>query len=443
MWTDITAYVLSSLSASYGQQTEIAQPGVAEQGQATLSLMNNDHRFTMGNPTGPYYPYWVPGIGMRIREQVDGALYDIVTGVLELPKLEIRTPGVDQVTSVTIVDRWSALSRGRPFTSALADWILHYGGSTLKGYWPLTDAAAPFGDLSSNGQPSLRDAEEWATMPSDSEASVGARQGEGPPGGELGAVLLTAATDTAGSFAAGKKLWTDGADLDIPLGDCLTAVAWFDRVNVPTSGDPEVLTIEDYGVTQLVEIYYNTAFSRIDAYAQFNSSAWTATAAGRDITGLTCVAVRVQPSTNTFELWIDDDVYTGTPSGSAPAGTVAMDEIYVGNAVPSGSYSHAQVYVGASTAWGQTEYLAQLEVGREGLAGQTVTERLTTLATLRELSAADYAFEDTDTRMPAAAFADQVLTALWSEAVKTDYGQMFVDPSGVVRFQSRTRRYYT
>lgn len=139
--------------------------------------------------------------------------------------------------------------------------------------------------------------------------------------------------------------------------------------------------------------------------------------------------------TGAASLWIDDhDPVTGTLS-STTSGDLTV--VVVAGPV-SGSVAHVQVYLGS--AFDHDTHLAQYRAGTDGLAGQTVDQRLRTILNYAGVPDAQLDLQESDTPMPAARFAGQSPGSLLSAAAETGGGVLFTH-TAEVHYQDRKHRF--
>ncbi|GAB4203629.1 MAG: hypothetical protein OHK0022_28000 [Roseiflexaceae bacterium] len=78
VWTDVSDYVLA-IQTRRGRQTELSR---IEAGELTLTLDNDDGRFTPLNSQSPYFPNVLPGRRIRVSATWGGITYRLFTGFI-------------------------------------------------------------------------------------------------------------------------------------------------------------------------------------------------------------------------------------------------------------------------------------------------------------------------------------------------------------------------
>lgn len=149
-WTDITEWV-TAFTSKRGRATEIDE---LEAGELTLTLDNEDGRFTPGKATSPLYPQWGPRRPIRVRTlatDTTPAAF-IFTGSIFDISVEVTADSA-AVCTVSATDAVGALSR-LPLTSPAQANILTLGPTAL---YPMTDgnAATEFGNVAPTDVPAL------------------------------------------------------------------------------------------------------------------------------------------------------------------------------------------------------------------------------------------------------------------------------------------------
>lgn len=141
-WTDITPYVVA-YSRDPVRSSEFDQPGPAG---ASVTLRNDDGRFTPDNASGEYYGGLKKYRRLRVRAQWGGVTYNRYWGfVLDWPQ-SWQEAGKDQTVTVRLVDALAPLEtydlQGQSFSSELSGAAV---GDALSaaGAWGSGTAASP------------------------------------------------------------------------------------------------------------------------------------------------------------------------------------------------------------------------------------------------------------------------------------------------------------
>jgi hypothetical protein len=427
-WVDISQYVrtnLQPLEAPAGRQTTLEE---IQPSRLAAYLDDRDRRFTCGNPTSPYFPYWDQGAPIRWRTTIAGGTVGQFRGVLEMPQGVLAFAELDDdddagiYCSITAVDRLTQLDRAPAFITTLAAHILGQpAAEQLVGFWPMNEPTQLFASTKST-------ASQFAVR---FPAAVEAAAVAGPPGDDGSYVgISTAGVDSNGTLVATLTGATVGS------GDAVAASAWV-RLNQdgPTFG---IFTLAG-------------GFSTVGAYAggggtvtgravcfDLADAIFTGNL-GADVWYL--VTVRFSLPSGVVSLWINDTVSTATMA--APGASMDITTLYIADQFgANAAYSSMQVYVGAEAdVFNHADHLAQWQHGLRGLERQTVDERIRTVAGYAGVSDAELDLERSPTVMPVARLAGQRPGAALRTAALADTGPLFTNGDGEIVFQSRTHRY--
>jgi hypothetical protein len=439
-WVDISSpYVLtrgSSMTWSEGRQSEL---GDDEPASGHLTLLNNDHRFTVGNTTSALYPYWAQARQIRIRENVGGETFETFA-YLEVPE-DTRTEHAnsDRVTA-NLVDLLGRMQSMPTFVSTLGAHIVHNGGDVLKGYWPSNEAGVSFRDVIGSHPPI---AEVYGQSSSgfvpDSGGKAVAGQGASSISGDD--VSLARLDASLGTFAS-QSVIAAAPDMRIgfffePLavGETVTFIGWY----YPQLAQYTPATyLLGFNATEVASLQLAVGVG----------GELTVTATG-NLTGTidgpvlpdqawTPIALRYGFDPSVFELWVGTHQYTGALSGSTPASDTVLSAT-VGTFY-AGGFGHIQLYVGASSEWTFTDYLAQHQHALVGLERQTTGQRVNTVL---DYAGVDSASRDVDrgcSVMQRAALAGRTPLAALQEANTTEQGRLFMRANRI-QFHDRRRVY--
>lgn len=148
-WTDISSYVLTT---GDGQPIQITGPARQDESsdttpsQCSLTLINDDGRFTPGNSSSPYYPNVTPGVRVRVSESVAGTTYYRFDGYVDSWETTIA-PGTRQaLCAVSATDILARMGLDQPLRAAVIEEMLLDSPTSL---YPLTEdsTASSAGDL--------------------------------------------------------------------------------------------------------------------------------------------------------------------------------------------------------------------------------------------------------------------------------------------------------
>lgn len=445
IWTDETSRVDGAVRIVRGRRDERDE---VDASHMSLDLANHDQRYTPGNVESPLYPYVLPARRCRLIDTVAGVEYPLFDGYLEPPEIEDwqksnSAAPRDQVIAINAVDRMGRLDRARRYISTLGEHIRYRSGMALRAYWTLGQSGAPV-DVTIGDAWTLREqvrvhADQW--IPTDPAVpSISYGEPGGPAGDDLAMVAFQPSRDVANNvYVQSIRLaGTRGTGVDLAAGTVMTIVAWV-RIDAPLANSiPRLVQIED-GTSAYASIELDSS-GRLVVYGE-KSASWSGT-----VTGPTAptdmavpVAVRFGFDPAVIELWVGDDVYTGTMTVTTP-NAASLDTIKIGHGF-DGQVNHVQVYVGAEDDWDHGDFLAQGAAGRDGLARQTADQRIATLAQYAGLSTTDLELDRASAVLPVAALAGQTPGALWRQAAAADNGLLIARGDGRVAFHGRQRRY--
>lgn len=189
VWTDVSRFVRGTITITKGKAN---LANVADPTQINLTL-ENDGRFTAGNPMSPYWPNVVRNVPIRIRRTWQGAggTYERATAFVNgWPLTPVAGVAYVQV-DIVATGRLRRLRRtGKIVSSALKRSIGTV--SNLRAYWPMEDGSTVTASTPTVGLSPLR---VFTGTP-----VFGA---EGPPGGN-GAVDFTTNLVMRGAVAGGS-----------------------------------------------------------------------------------------------------------------------------------------------------------------------------------------------------------------------------------------------
>jgi hypothetical protein len=453
-WVDITEYVRfrrTDLEASTGRATELEQIGP---GRMAFGIDNSTGNFTPGSA----YASLELTLGMPVRlvEQIGYRSFPLWHGALQLPETSESLEGVDNLVVVTAVDGKELLDNGRTFISTLAEHIIASPG-TLVHFYPLNETAPPWRDVVGGGDP-MTVSLSRSSLANDGVMAPAYTPGGGPSarGDDLRGVLFTPDMSTVGGF--GFPMFASGyqlnaitlPDVSLAPGELLTLIVW---VGITDADDDQFIlqanlfdaTFSQQSTLFLHRFLYHTSAGanagllKADLFASFGGSldnGIAATTVPFRTTGGTVqpVGVQLSYSPNTLKLWLGREEFVS----AAPTGT-ANNPQRIGDLVVGafgGAASYVQVHVGDYT---QANFIAQAEMGLEGLAGQRTDERVATI--LSYAGAPPAQLDQGVTYMRATALGGRKPGDLIDEATVAEQGRFFFDGEGVATFHSRQRVY--
>jgi hypothetical protein len=453
-WVDITTHVRFKrvpVSATAGRATELEQIGP---GRLTVGIDNAGGQFTPGSSFASLE--LTLGMPIQLVEQIGYRSFPLLRGAVQLPETSEALEGVDNLVVITAVDGKELLDNGRTFVSTLAEYVM--ATSTLVHYYPLNETGkGPFRDLAGDGTPMA------ASLNRSSLANSGVRApaytaGAGPaaPGDDLRGVLFTPDQSTAAGlgfpqFASGYEFHASNlTGVELGADELLTFVLW---VGITDADDDQTLlsgNLIDATFSQqstfIVNRYMfhpsagaNAGLLHVTLFNSFGGSldgGSVSTSLPFRTTGGSVMPVGVQLSysPNTLKLWLGKDEFVS----AAPTGTANnpqyLDSLIVG--AFGGAASHVQVHVGP---YGQADFIAQHQMGLEGLAGQRTDERVATV--LSYAGSPPTRLDQGVTYMQATNLGGRKPGDLIDEATAAEQGRFFFDGEGVATFHSRDRIY--
>lgn len=151
-WTDITPYVVA-YSRQPVRVNEFDQPGPCG---ASITLRNDDARFTPDNTTGPYYGGLKPYRRVRVRALWNGTIYNRYWGFVTDWPQSWDAGGFDQSVTLNCVDNLTPLEtydlQGQSFASKLSGAaiqdVLTAAGATPSSLDPGNSTIVASGTLS-------------------------------------------------------------------------------------------------------------------------------------------------------------------------------------------------------------------------------------------------------------------------------------------------------
>ncbi len=441
-WTDITPYVDSVVSPVSVQSGRPTEQVTAEPSNLTLVLNNTDHRFTFGNASSPYAPYWRQGLKIRVIETIGYRSYPAFTGWLEESNIDDwAPPGVDQQITVTVIDRLTRVDRSRVFISTLAEYILYNGGSALLAYYPFNESSKSFRDVTGNNNPYLKMLSVVGSGFTVTSQAAAIQPAQGAPvlADDGATVALVAGLGTN----AGTNVWAtvpnieaDGYGLGIGSGFVLTVVCWL-NLSAPATPYSIATQLLSIGTLNCTLITSCDALGMVSVLVSGAMSA-SATVAPFPVSGWTPLAIRFGPSANLLEVWIGNQRFPATLTGTLASDTlnsIQLPEI-------QGALGHVQVYIGHSADWDLPQLAAQIVAARTCLTGQYTGQRIKTLFQYAGVPASELSNVDNGVAMMGIAkLAGTTPYTKATEAEQTEQGRLYADGNGLVVFQDRHRRY--
>lgn len=433
---DVTADIDGQIEIIAGETANSQDPG----NRCSFNLRNIDQRYTPGNPLSA--TALKAGRKVFVTETIADQVIEIFTGYLQFPTLEQwvesnATEPREQTITVTAVDQIARLDRGRPFAAALTEYVIYNGASDLKGFWPMTEEAEPFGGVgpvataldirrSSSGTTGLRGEVQCQTgLAPDGLESSGARMVSHPEG--PGHAFIETYLPSTFAPAVGAN-------------DAIVVIFWW--------AFPPSMASNDAAYRKIAAFNGPTAGLALEMSS--SSRQWVLTASG--LTGSInggyvgdqqClpVGMYLNESTKTMELWTGS-VRLGS-TGNLTGAPVGAGTFLWGGMGYQCDYdiSAIQIYVGQN--YGYAQYLAQIQQAWVPLDQQLTGSRINTLLDYAGYPRGD-AFRAID---PGVAIMGPATLANLSPKdaidipVATEQGRFYVSGRGQTVFADRTRMY--
>lgn len=453
VWVDITDRVIIpsgvELETMLGRATELTG---GEPGTGSLLLRNEDDRFTPGNPTSPYYPWWKQQRRIRVREVFGYQGYDLGDGYLEIPETIITAQQVDgPIKLITMTIRWvdvlGRLQNGRRFIGTLAEHIRYHGGPALVGYWPMNDATTPWRPLIGDAAWTFETTSEslaWGEPTAQSgTAQVTPVSADGPPGDDLQAPLYEIRVDTVAGFQRPTRYMVTNVTfptdtVTVAAGQVMTIVFWVNRSSVFIDAETLIL---------LVRYYLSPTDGVMSLLAQDGDFTWLCDVTGSTTASFvgpvcpserwTAVALRWGFGPNVVELWTDS-VQTIDTLSFSPVGPARIDNIYLPEGRFAGAIKDVQLYIGDADDFTFEDFTLQRQVGLEGYERQTTGERINTVLDFAGFPAGRRNIDPGTAVMSPLRLAGRRAADALNDARDTERGRLFAQ-GGRIQFHDRIR----
>ena len=137
-WTDVSKWLDLGyeLNPKRGRESEMGDP--ITPGTLTFTLVNDDGRFSPGNPSSPYYPNVVKGVAYRISIKVGGTPSPRAYGTVQKWAVtwldSIGNSAITTVTGTDVMGAFPSYTFWQPSSQGLRS-----SGITPSYYWPRLD----------------------------------------------------------------------------------------------------------------------------------------------------------------------------------------------------------------------------------------------------------------------------------------------------------------
>lgn len=407
-WTDITSHVRVNpgVEANHWRRDE---GSTCEPSRCSLTLINNDGRYTPGNTSSPLSPNIKKGRRLRVTSILNGEEFPRFTGYVDDWRAEWpATVGHISDCRVTASSRMAYLGRGNELRSIVEETILSDSPAAL---YPLSEpvGATSASDVSGNGQPSM------------------SAYGSGAP--------LTFG-DGVATFADGQGLRASNIAASTPT------VVWVECVfNTSTPGNQQLVWIESPSGDNRLQILINSQVSCSTDGGAGGSAAVASSVTYDDGEDHHVVAVATEGVGLTLYI---DGTSVGTDSEVALNFDEPMTTLYAGiGASMANPFTGtlAQVSAGFS-ALSSTRAADHADAALSGFADEEAGTRLGRYAGFAGVTASEV---DAETgQVPNLAHIDTTgMTALSAmRAVEeTEGGVLFDALDGTLTFHDRAHRY--
>jgi hypothetical protein len=452
VWVDISDRVIIpsgvELDALLGRSTELA--GI-DPGSGGLLLRNEDDRFTPGNPTSPYYPWWKQARRIRVREVFGHQAYDLGDGYLEIPENVVTAQQVDgpiKIIKMTVrwVDVLGRFQNARKFGALLTEYIKFNAGPSLVAHWPMTETAGPFRSITGPAMPTVSEPYvlRWGDQTAQSSAALLTPAATAGPRGDDGQYpQYDMEVHTVSGFLRPARSISTYATvphgtMEVTAGQVMTTVFWVRSSWSATDSEASPFLIRYFsfptdGVITLVRQDGGTWLLEVTG----GTSASFATTADAPTDRWTLIGIRWGFTPNTVELWVDDVQTVGTLS-FVPVGDARIDDFYMPEGRFDGSIAQVQVYIGDAEDYTFEMFQAQRRVGLEGFDRQTTGERINTVLDYAGFPAGRRDIDPGTAVMQPLQLAGKRPLQPLEEAVDTERGRLFA-AGGRVKFHDRIR----
>lgn len=451
VWTDVTADVdtiRTPIAVDSGDTAESS----GDTGSLTVVFNNPIQEYTPGNQLSSRYPNFTSGKRIRVTDTILDQVIYIFTGYITYPSIEAWTQSSstaprDQTITISAVDRLAKIAGGRTFVGTLAEHIMANGHGALAYFWPLGETASPATAVV--GLSTLTETQDvYATgfTPTDPElASITWAGGEPAPGDDLRCLDLQPARDIAASVFTASYSLRGAATIVLTAGEVVTFVAWirvddrYDSGHIMQMGN----SIGGGAPAFTAELKFDATASFLHGAAFAPSGNWGGTVDASEHGGtgrMFPVALRFGFSPAVIELWAGSNVYTGSMGVVIPSTGTSVD-VELGSQF-DGCLSGIQLYVGTEADWTHDDFLAQYEVGLQGLERQTTGQRIRTILGYAGVPGSELGqIADGVSLMQRVTLKDRSPGDVLSEAVETEQGLLYAAGDGMPVFVDRIGLY--
>lgn len=433
VWTDVSGYVLetSPTSLRRGRSDEMSD---IQPSSLSMTLDNTDGRFTPGYTAGPYGTNIDMGKMIRRSAVIDGVSYPRFTGYIDTVNIPewANSNHFHRTVSIEASDRLARIGaeRAGPMLSAYEYEVLRLDPEL---FYPMTEEA----DAQTVSNRSTYRFDPLIRVQNAGETTMGG--GDSWPAENVKTAKFEPVFQENGNLLASSDWFRGELRNPIPYGSGspVTICAWVTVDQIWTAGTLNLLP-------RIAELKSDTQTVFLGLNAQ---GMWTGGAAGASAstapvspgtgTGPRFVAVVINPG-NAVALYVDGQLY---PGSGVP---VTTDQLYI-MAVGgpwAGSIGGVAVFRQAlSTAQIQKLYQA----GYTGTDGLLSDEAMRSVADYAGISTSELAIDPPrgQTRVGKIPMHGRSRLDVMRDIVKAEGGLLFADPSGVIQFHTRGKRWNT
>lgn len=452
-WVDVTSRVDTAggpFSITAGDTPEAS----ADTGGFGLPIRNHDQALTPGNTLSQYYPNIAPGSRIRVQETIADRVFHRGFGYVQYPEIAAWTQSSedsprDQMITIPVVDRAAWIGQGRTFISTLAEHIIYNGGPALVAYWAMSESEGPDVNPAVGGP--------WTLTQTTRTIGGGNSSSAAPPAITYGGAGIAPADDL-GAIAFEPSLAVDPltevdrsfmlagnrpTPLTLGAGQVLTIVCWARLTQITSIASAPIPIALRSSATSDVDAQITMNGGLISGFSD-NVSEWVGSVAGPPLPQdqPIPVGIRIGFAPAVIELWVRGEVYTDTVTVNTATPAV-FDRLEIGDTYP-GSINHVQIYLGSAADWTHDDFVAQYEMGLQGIERQSTGERIRTVLQYAGVDPSELGrIDDGASLMQVARMAGRNPMDLITETVATEQGEFYIAGDNRPVFADRVRLYNT
>lgn len=441
VWVDVTSYtrcVTDNVSVNRGRQDhyETVQPS-----KLSLTLLNEDGRFTPGNVSSPYYPNVKKGRKIRVSVTHNAVTYRLFTGYIdEWPVTWADASATVADVRISASSRTASLGRARTLPSIVE---IEYLADSPMAYFPLGEetGSSNAGNVSTSVQPQM------AVTPfgGGTSSNISFGNATGPATDGLTAALFTRVSASAGAYL----LMTSPAVMIDPLATSTGSVLIEGFFSSSQTQEMGIIQADQVGFFPGQTGYFlgtNASGKLIGVNWLVGAPLYTLTSAATVTDGnIHHVALReTYAGVNTVgDLFLDGTKVATTSVGGDWRNSVArlLGGGGVFNSAFAGTLAHVSLSWSA-TAISDSRVQQHALSGLTGFSGESSDARIERLAGYAGIPSGEIATEaGLSTSIAAQDTTGQVPIALMQDVAQTEGGVLFDAGDGQLTFHARSHRY--